>query len=76
VPFGGDGGGIEVVDVSWFDPSVLAKGVIYAVFVVAVSGGVASHVSSEFEGVISILCVVVVVIVVVLQKSVRNWLVG
>lgn len=55
LPFGGDGGGIEVVDVSWFDPSMLAKGVIDAVFVVAISGSVGSHVSSEFEGVVSIL---------------------
>ena len=55
VPFGGDGGGVEVVDVAWFDPTVLTKGVVDTVFVVSVSGCVASHVGSEFEWVVSIL---------------------
>jgi len=42
------------VYVAWFDPAVLAEGVVDAVFVVAVAGGVGSHVCAEFEGVVSI----------------------
>ena len=41
--------------VAWFDPAVLPEGVVDAVFVVAVAGGVGSHVRAEFEGVVSIL---------------------
>mmetsp|Transcript_29913 Transcript_29913/g.62505 ORF Transcript_29913/g.62505 Transcript_29913/m.62505 type:complete len:234 (+) Transcript_29913:181-882(+) len=54
VPFGGDGRRVVIVDVARFDPSVLAEGVVDAVFVVAISGGVVSHVRAEFEGVVSI----------------------
>ena len=42
--------------VAWFDPSVLAEGVVDAVFVVSVSVGVCAHEGPEFEGVVSILC--------------------
>lgn len=55
MPFGGDGGRVEVVYVARFDPAVLAEGVVDAVFVVAVSGGVGSDVGAEFEGVVSVL---------------------
>jgi hypothetical protein len=55
MPFGGDGGRIEIVNVARFDPAMLAEGIVYAIFVVAVSGGVVAHVSSEFEGVVSVL---------------------
>lgn len=55
MPFGGDGRRVEVVYVAWFNPAVLAEGVVDAVFVVAVSGGVGSHVGAEFEGVVSVL---------------------
>ena len=55
MPFGGDGCRVEVVYVSWFNPAVLAEGVVDAVFVVAVPGGVGSHVRAEFEGVVSVL---------------------
>ena len=41
--------------VTRFHPAVLAEGVVDAIFVVAVAGGVGSHVRAEFEGVISIL---------------------
>ena len=41
--------------VAWFDPAVLAEGIVDAVFVVAIAGGVGSHVCAEFEGVVSIL---------------------
>jgi hypothetical protein len=34
---------------------MLAKGIVYAIFVVAVPGGVVAHVGSEFEGVVSVL---------------------
>jgi len=54
VPFRGDGGCVVVVYVARFDPAVLAKGVVDAVFVVAVSSGVRAHEGSEFEGVVSI----------------------
>lgn len=43
------------MNVAGFDPAVLAEGVVYAVFVVAVPGGVGAHVGAEFEGVVSIL---------------------
>jgi len=43
------------VNVSWFYPAVLAEGVVYFVFVVAVSGGVAADVGAEFEWVVAIL---------------------
>ena len=55
MPLRGDGGGVEVVDVTRFDPAMLAEGVVDAVFVVAVSGCIASHVGSVFEWVVSIL---------------------
>ena len=55
MPFGGDGCRVEVVDVSWFHPAVLAEGVVDAVFVVAVPGGVGSYVRAEFEWVVSVL---------------------
>ncbi len=55
MPFGGDGCRVEVVYVAWFDPAVLAEGVVDAVFVVAVAGAVGSHVGAEFEGIVSIL---------------------
>jgi len=42
------------VNVAGFDPSVLAEGVVDAVFVVAVSVSVCSHEGSEFERVVSI----------------------
>jgi len=54
VPFGGDGGCVVVVYVAWFDPAVLAEGVVDTVFVVAVSCGVGSHEGSEFEGIVSV----------------------
>ncbi len=41
--------------VARFDPTVLAEGVVDAIFVVAVPGGVGSHVGAEFEGIVSIL---------------------
>ena len=55
MPFGGDGCRVEVVNVAWFDPAVLAEGVVDAVFVVAVAGAVASHVGPELEWIVSIL---------------------
>ena len=55
MPLGLDGGGVEVVYVSRFDPAVLAEWVVDAVLIVAVSGGVGTHVGSEFKGVVSVL---------------------
>ena len=43
------------MDIAWFDPAVLAEGVVDAVFVVAVSGFVAAHVGSVLEWIVSIL---------------------
>lgn len=55
MPFGGDGSRIEIVYVARFDPTVLTEGVVDAIFVVAISGGVGSHVCAKFEGIVSIL---------------------
>jgi len=54
VPFRGDRGRIEVVNVTWLDPTVLAEGVIDPVFVITISSSVTSHVSAEFEGIVPI----------------------
>lgn len=55
------------MNVAGFDPSVLAEGVVDAVFVVAVSVGVCSHEGSEFERVVSILVVLVMVMIMVMR---------
>lgn len=60
MPFWGDGGRIEVVDVAGFDPSVLAEGVVDAVFVVSVSCCISPNECAVLEGVVSILMFILI----------------
>ena len=54
VPFGTDGRRVKVVDVARFDPSVLSEGIVLAVLVVLVSGGVDAHEGAELEGIVAV----------------------
>jgi hypothetical protein len=55
VPFGWDLGGVKVVDIARFDPTVLTKGIIDAIFVIAIASRITTHVSAKLEWEITIL---------------------
>lgn len=50
-----DGGRVKIVNVSRFDPAMLPERVVHAILVVSISSGIVSHVSAEFERIVSIL---------------------
>ena len=54
VPFGADGRRVKVVNVARLDPSVLPEGIVLAVLVVLVPGGVDAHEGAELEGIVAV----------------------
>lgn len=41
--------------VTRFDPAMLAEGIVDAILVVSIAGGVMSHIGAEFERIVPIL---------------------